>query len=133
VVPEFDYRDVLIKAASYVEQGWCQGVEYEGEDIPLYPGTTDPHLQGFRDLEASLLAANKWCAVGAIKRAAFETLPVDLDDRMDAFNGLIWLAIDNLEIGLDNVQHRGFIVTSYNDAEGRTADEVADALRRAAE
>lgn len=92
----FTYKDVLLKAASAVEEegNWCQ---WKFED----PET------GAR------------CAVGHIA-AAEHALDVVSDDPTGD-------AVEHLEATI------GHIVTAWNDTPGRTAHEVAEAMRKAAE
>lgn len=92
----FTYQDVLLKAASRVEQEgmWCQGTMY---------------VETSRGMAA--------CAVGAVALAANE-LGVESGDALNVLNRHLG--------GGPRIVH-------WNDAPGRTAFEVAEAMRRAAE
>ena len=63
---EHDWRDVLLKAASIVEEGWCQGALHLqqgwGSPDPRYP------CHSRKDAEQS-------CATGAIGRAFVQLKP----------------------------------------------------------
>lgn len=98
-----DYRDVLLKAASIVEQGWCQGSAYRN-------AKGDPCA--WDEAVAS-------CAAGALTRAAIE----ESDDWGPGYFG----AMVALRLVIPDP------VEVWNDTFGRTADEVAAAMRRAAE
>lgn len=95
-MPEFDDRDVLLKAAGIVEQGWCQNIIHE------------------RSSDGSAIVAS--CAMGAIVRAAEELNPLEMSRA-------IWTLIGYL--------HED--IAYWNDAHGRTAHEVAETMRRAAD
>ncbi len=97
-----DWRDVLLKAASIVEEGWCQGVSHR--DVHEHPCRRS--------------AAVRSCAGGAIGRAVQE---------MDVFANARGFAHYRLA---DHVGARA--VSEWNDAPGRTATEVAEAMREAA-
>jgi hypothetical protein len=113
VVPEFDYRDVLLKASEIVsEEGrWVQKMFFRSARNGQSMGLEGVIKRGRQD-EVGV------CAVGAIQLSA---------ELMGAPARLATKARTAVEMML------GRELTIYNDAEGRTADEVADALRRAAE
>ena len=100
----YDWRDVLLKAASIVEEGWCQGVMYRRKD-----GTST----GSREM------ADQSCASGAISRAFF-----NISESTDLVT--LGAAQDGLEY------HLSGSIEKWNDASGRTATEVAEAMRQAA-
>lgn len=106
---QHDWRDVLIKAASLVEQGWCQGHLYLNDD-------GEPFSFGL-DFERR---PDKVCLEGALRVAA-----LDLTGNLGGM-----LSMRAHQKMADLVYEFPY---EWNDAEGRTADEVADALRRAAE
>ena len=111
---EHDWQKVLLKAASIVEEGWCQGTMHCNEEgAPTYSRETP----------------DRSCATGAVERA-FDLLRVGryLDDSVFAAAGSAlgehldpkmewtpWLSIAN-----------------WNDHPDRTATEVAEAMRQAA-
>ena len=105
---EHDYRDVLRKAASYVEQGWCQNsftdrVGNDYESLTEFEGST------------------RWCLLGAIKQSAYDMYGPNEKAETEA--------------SLAEMQVRKTIAVPqvWNDSRGRTADEVAEALRQAAD
>lgn len=99
----FDERDVLLKAASIVEEGWCQHFYWKGADI---------------------VNSNVHCAVGALGAASVQLGLTTLDDPWTGE------AMFRAENALAN--HIGSSVVYWNDSPGRTADEVAEAMRKAA-
>lgn len=105
----FDERDVLLKAASRVEQGWCQG-------------------HAFRD---AVTGVEQWW--GEVTESS-----------LVCFSGVVSLAEDELGVYNHGQIHArvwsrmrsaigGAHPLGWNDAPGRTAAEVAEAMRRAAE
>lgn len=96
---DFTYVDVLLKAASRVEQEgmWCQKSMFT------------------HDVNGRRLSA---CAVGALLISACE-LEAYVGDAINALSG-------HLNTGWGGV-------TAWNDEPGRTAFEVAEAMRKAAE
>ena len=101
---EHDWRDVLLKAASIVEQGWCQGALYRTNGV-------HNTLVVQEDAEQS-------CAVGAISRALF---------HLNGDHELLIATHRNLQ------KHLLFSeIATWNDSPGRTAAEVAEAMRQAA-
>lgn len=100
---KFTEKDVLLKAASIVEEGWCQRTVH-------------------RDARGHTTAlperAVTSCAIGAVIRAVGQlggdpTLYLEARERLMA------------QVGDD--------IGKWNDTPGRTAHEVAEAMRRAAE
>ena len=100
-----DWKDVLLKASSIVEEGWCQGANHKQEN----------------GLAADWLEADQSCAGGAISRA-LNHLSENPKADMDVWNAAL--------IGLE--KHLGRPIVPWNDDQGRTAEEVADAMRQAA-
>ncbi len=100
---QHDATDVLLKAASIVEEGWCQYVF---------------HTNGDGQWATTRDKASKSCAAGALSRAASE---LDANER-DSQHAYMALAM-----------HVGGMVTDWNDKDGRTAEEVAEAMRNAAD
>lgn len=86
----FTASDVLLKAASIVEQGWCQGTSIDSQ--------------------------GRHCALGAIAAATAEL-------------GGAALFLPTVAV---LVLHVGGSAVAWNDTPGRTADEVANAMRKAA-
>ena len=111
-VAMFDERDILLKAASIVEEGWCQGAYHRRAD-----GTWEGmNLQGQETVTLRPAAVTS-CARGAILRARHELglpRPPYGQSAADLLKGSVGPIID------------------WNDAPGRTADEVAEAMRTAA-
>lgn len=93
-----DYRDVLLKAASIVEEGWCQQAAI-----------------------TSLDGATQHCALAAIGKAT-----VQLTEDINETYALVKNASRAVSI------HVGKYITAWNDTPGRTASEVAEAMRNAA-
>lgn len=110
---EFTYVDVLLKAASRVEQ---EGMWYQGG---LWPNETPSSLWAPYIEACSLDETTPACAVGTL---AIVAVGLDLSevDYLRALNQLA-VSLDNDEIG------------DWNDAPGRTAHEVAEAMRKAAQ
>ena len=105
---EPDWRDVLLKAASIVEEGWCQGSLYQRKD-----GTST----GDREEAVQL------CAIGAISAAWWRLSGAD-SAQHDAS------VISAAQMGL--YEHLGHPIAKWNDHPDRTALEVAEAMRQAA-
>ncbi len=85
--------------------GWCQGLQRGSHD-----------RKGRRDVHGALFDAAKARDARAWRR-----------------NGMVLLAIEALALHLGgNVEQAAYVVTIWNDAESRTADEVVGAMRRAA-
>lgn len=98
---------ILLKAASIVEQGWCQGVNHRNRE----------------GISCCREEAIESCAEGAIVRA-FHHLS---EDHSDA--DLTVLTSVPLVLG----KYLGKAsIPAWNDHPGRTADEVAEAMRQAA-
>lgn len=106
-----DWRDVLLKAASELEQGWCQNA--------LTLGTDDHRALAYDD-QVIAAEATHWCVLGAMMRASH-------DLTGDIWSSAKFIAGDALRsyLGIDDE-------VGWNNAAGRTADEVAQALREAA-
>lgn len=101
----FDERDVLLKAASIVEEGWCQG------KLHTYQG-------------GEVLVVTASCAIGAIDRATTSLVNHGQRDLM---------AITMMTFGrYIDAQYGDVLIKDWNDAPGRTAHEVASAMREAA-
>ena len=97
---------VLRRAGELVEQGWCRFyLAMTGTGI-CFEGPTSPK-------------AVQWCARGAIQRAAHELDVADESDRVEDLAG----------------ENYGgaFGLAHWNNDPERTADEVAAALREAAD
>ena len=103
------WQDILMKAASIVEEGWCQGAMHRNWDGE----------------ECYRSGAIESCAEGAIQRASDE-----LSDGAGAAYDLASAADRGLR------KHLGKrlvpTIANWNDQHGRTADEVAEAMRQAA-
>ena len=101
------WQDVLLRAASIVEEGWCQGTFHLNKD----------GVDCFRP------SATRSCAAGAISRAAaasgvgmpYSASPVEI------------AALRELTRFLD-----GPSIAAWNDHPVRTAVEVAETMRQAA-
>ncbi len=98
-----DWRDLLLKAASIVEEGWCQGSFHTNKN----------------GAECYSSEAVRSCATGAISRANEHLMvPGPTTHHTDARAHL--------------VKHlRGSIVL-WNDSPDRTANEVAETMREVA-
>lgn len=107
-----DYRDVLLKAASIVEEGWTQTFHVDAQGQCCGPD----------EAVAS-------CAMGAIQRASM-ALGMGSDDRDDYMGETTTKTALFLAdcLGLESLAH----IAGWNDTLGRTADEVAAAMREAA-
>jgi hypothetical protein len=111
---QFDARDVLLKSASRLEEKgmWCQRSFYKWQE------TGDAlTLSQAIELEAQGGKVST-CAEGVISLISRKLGVPDFEERQ-ARTLLYW------EIG-------GRFVPSWNDAPSRTAQDVADAMRRAA-
>ena len=101
-----DWRDVLLKAASIVEEGWCQGAFY-------------------RESPASALGygakAVQSCASGAIDKAVGHLSGGYPHNLGHAAEMALVKHLDNWSSIVD-----------WNDHPGRTGFEVAEAMRQAA-
>lgn len=123
----FTASDVLLKAASRIEEEgmWCQQYWFQGQLDEVYAQAArireiDPGLQIPLIVAAQLADRGlrlPECAVGAISSASIE-LDVDSNTWKDAIRRF-WLANDR-------------IAEEFNDTPGRTAHEVAEAMRQAA-
>lgn len=105
---------VLARAAELIEQGWCQGHSAMTAD-GLSCRAFSPY-------------AVRWCEAGAMLRAAvelFPELPCDPVGRNIASHVVVEMMQQKYGHG-----HGGWGVP-YNDAPGRTAEEVAAHLRGA--
>lgn len=110
---EYDSRDVLLKAVSLVEERWTQGAWFRIDDRIL---AKDEAL-ALADLEAMRV-----CALGALTLTAHR-----LGASEKALRGA------RARLGRWISKTFGSAVATFNDAEDRTAEQVADTLRRAAE
>ena len=108
---EYDWQNVLIEAASIVEEGWCQGAMHRNE----------AGLECYRD------NAVQSCATGALYRA-FNQLSGHLTvaDGYDALYELQEYLRSSLGMG------EWVTIALWNDHPDRTATEVAKAMRQAA-
>ena len=104
---EHDWRDVLLKAASIVEEGWCQGHLHRNKD---------------GDVTYSGEQAARSCAAGAIARASDQ-----LSGDLGTLSNLGSTARRGLRKQLGLIS-----IPVWNDHPDRTADEVAEAMRVAA-
>lgn len=104
---------VLRRAAEIVEQGWCQHEYAFMNGAPLQVSAME--IERF-------LIADAVCLEGAFIRARYE---ITGERTMSAELGGLSLAT---VLGL-----AGGVAYRWNDAPGRTADEVAAALRAAAD
>ena len=98
-----DDATILVRAAEIVEKGWCQGATAR-DAKGVSVATDDPR-------------ATRWCLIGAIAKAEYE------------LKG--WVKVGGHTACEQACGGSG--LTSFNDAPGRTAAQVAAALRRAAE
>ena len=109
---EHDWRDVLLKAASIVEQGWCQGAL---------------HLNKEGDVIYNREEADRSCATGAIARAS---------DQLSGEREPVAASVAAYDLGEDARRglrkHLGISIPIWNDHWDRTADEVAESMRQAA-
>lgn len=124
-------RKVLRRAAELVDRGWCQMALGQAGHASLSRVTQ------------ALLGSDRLCAVGAISVAIHEVLGVRLptdeiaDDPaspepyarpLDPFwpirDRLVWSCQKAMDGPMSTLD-------AWNDTEGRTADQVADLLRRA--
>ena len=107
----------LLKAAEHVDAGWCQtswALDAAGERV----------MSDSPD-------ACRWCAGGAVSKAAIELLPgADKADQRDLAVRALKRLAESLRMPTSDV----VLETSmWNDTAGRTGKEVAMKLRRAAE
>ena len=110
---EPDWRDVLLKAASIVEEGWCQRVSVEASGV-----VGQPH---------------KRCASEAI-RVAGNLLANDstvTNTWEDPGTYVAERAVRELRVHLRG-EHETSSVVAWNDSDGRTADQVAKTMRQTA-
>ncbi len=98
-------REVLVEAARLVRLGWCQG-------------------------EARVFSAERcsYCAIGAVSTAAMEGSFADEEDEEDHER-----SCDAAISALEEALGARLGIVAWNDDPGRTAEEVAQALERAAE
>ena len=111
---DHDWQNVLLKAASIVEQGWCQGTMHCNEEgAPTYSRET----------------IDRSCATGAMERA-FDLLRSDryLDDSVFAFAGSA--LGEHLDPKMEGAPWLS--IAKWNDHPDRTDLEVAEAMRQAA-
>lgn len=104
----FDDRDVLLKASEIVMEGWCRGTLHSLPEI---------RLQAKADC---LDGSHGHCVLGAIAAARFA------------------LGLPHQSYSLDTAARRvesaiGAEAMAWNDHKASSAEEVAEALRRAAE
>lgn len=111
---------VLRRAAELVDQGHCQ----------WYPAL-DEHGLSCSPIEPEAAA---WCLTGAIERAAYELLGtnprVDRERPDYRVNERLFRAVGG---ALRDVKPEAWPGPEWNNAEGRTADEVATVLRAMAD
>ena len=109
---EHDWRDVLLRAASIVEDGWCQGAFHTYRD-------TGEIVQS--------------CAAGAISRAAcyagvngmpYPDMPLEHSARIELAQHLRSKSVSFATIATT--------IEAWNDHPDRTVVEVAEAMRQAA-
>lgn len=99
-----DDLQILQRIRDRVAKHWTQGEYARAADgTPIY--SNDP-------------AACSWCLAGAINKESYTNGVVDYDLR------LRMLMILNNEYGKDIVYYGYSNLTSFNDAKGRTLDEV---------
>lgn len=115
VVPAVTEADVLRRAADLLEEfGWAQGY-YAFSETGAYAAPT-------------CSAAVRFCAVGAMTRAAWDLTRDEYDFDPDVALGLA---------GYRSFDAKGRVtscgVPAWNDAPGRTREEVIARLREAAE
>lgn len=131
---DHDYRDVLLKAASLVEEGWCQGNWYYLDNAYLceYEECGSSHLVNdpMPEEVAEGRRPEKVCLEGAIRLAAY-----DLTDDPESlqFGASTQLVTDSDQKIAHLLGAPVEEIWEWNDADGRTADEVATALRKAAD
>lgn len=107
-------RAVLLRAAQYVEQGWCQGHYAEDEDG--HPAPPDWER------------ARSWCMSGAIMRADKDIYP------SPAVHALILRATTLIcSARRRTPQQTTMRVTWYNDLPGTTQHHAVSALKAAAD
>ena len=111
----FTASDILLKAASRIEEEgmWCQG--------SFWPGLKEKDTTKAFALAQSRRVRVPECALGALIGAA-----IDLGLGYMDFADARW----KLEAAAGDIGVNGAAI--FNDATGRTADEVADLMRRAA-
>ena len=101
---EHDWQKVLLKAASIVEEGWCQGI-----------------------MRISVFGApDKYCASKAIRVAAIRNEDKDIYSGTDAHRKLQRYLRSSPGMG------ERITIALWNDHPDRTATEVAEAMRQAA-
>ena len=107
----------LLKAADYVESGWCR-----------YTWAKD--AQGERVMSHTPEAA-RWSAGGAVTKAVVvDVLPgADLADQKDLADRAIKRLVESLRLPTEDPLLE---VTMWNDTAGRTGKEVAMKMRAAA-
>lgn len=111
-----DYRDVLLKAASIVEEGWCQGHSWEGDGLVDISWVQVLHLRkGGKPVKS--------CMLGAV------TLAVHDLTGLDVLASTSPPAVDARE-ALDAALP--VVASQWNDMPWRTKEEVADKLREVA-
>ena len=105
---EHDWRDVLLKAASIVEEGWCQGVLHlDKEGVCIYNRED----------------AAQSCATGAIARAS---------DQLSGEPSLSAAYDLGSAAGRGLREYLSSSIPNWNDRWDQTADKVAEAMRQAA-
>ena len=112
---EHDWRDVLLKAALIVEEGWCQRVAMEASEVVGQPP--------------------KRCASDAI-RVAGNLLSNGLITVTRAWQNpgtyVAERALRELRAHIQGGDHETSSVIVWNDSDGRTADQVAKTMRQTA-
>lgn len=115
--PSVDPRDLLLRAAAIVRRGWCQNAIAVTIDGMLADYWTD--------------GASAFCGAGAVRRAVWETTGMrHLEPggrRVTALRNKLQRRID-VAVG----EHHFCSLPNFNDHPGRTAEEVAELLERAA-
>lgn len=115
---EFDERDLLLKAASIVEEGWTQGAMFRDKS----DNTLSEHLTLSGETETIWSHVATVCASGAIAKAVHQ-LGVPGHIRINAINLLSFYISDAYGMS---------IIPWWNDDINRTKEEVAEAMRLAA-
>lgn len=108
-------KEVLLRAAEIIEQGWCRG---------SYATTESGEKVSVRNKDAT-----SWCAIGALYKAESELgWDVMMPGRKYGDR-----ACHRLSDHLFGNGHIEWMISEWNDNPTRTAAEVADAMRKAAE
>lgn len=108
-------NDLLLKAASLVEEGWIQGAYHDQDDVT-------------KEIIAS-------CAIGAMERANKMLFNMSTGFVGTAYGAARRRLAEYVKPSLPKeieTSNDQTIVTVWNDAEERTAHEVAEAMRKVA-